>query len=154
MIDTPQLRALLRQSAAEAVVLLKNSTSLLPLTPSCSVKSIAVIGSNAKVAVPSGGGSAALSSTYTITPLEGITEAAKEIGATVDFAIGASAFRYLPLLDPIMINPVTGEKGAHVEFFKQSPVSSWFEMIGAELPKADFSVSTKSSLAFMADGVP
>ncbi|ORY90760.1 glycoside hydrolase family 3 protein, partial [Leucosporidium creatinivorum] len=152
-IDTPELRDLLRQSAVEAVVLLKNSASLLPL--SSSTKSIAVIGSNAKIAVPSGGGSAALASTYTVTPLEGITEAANERGISVDFAIGASAFRYLPVLDSIMTNPVDGKPGAQIEFFKTCPVSSWFEEeVGSALPQADFAVGTVSSLAFMADGVP
>lgn len=131
--------------------MLKNDNSLLPL--SSSTKSIAVIGSNARVAVPSGGGSAALASTYTITPLDGITEAAKEIGATVDFAVGATAFRYLPFIDSIMFLP-SGDNGAFIEFFKSSPVSSWFDDVDSPLPEPAFSVSTKSSNAFMADGVP
>lgn len=146
-IDTPQLRALLRESASAAIVLLKNSSSLLPISSSSPPRTIAVIGSNAKIPVPSGGGSASLTSTYTISPLEGITEAAKEIGAKVEYATGASAFRYLPLLDPLMTD-------GKVEFFADSPVDEWFEDVTSKLPVATFETSTKSSLAFMVDNIP
>lgn len=53
-----------------------------------------------------------------------------------------------------MTNPVDGQPGAQIEFFKACPVSSWFDDINSALPSADFAVGTKSSLAFMADGVP
>lgn len=143
-VDTPETRALLRESAASAIVLLKNEKQLLPI--SGKPKKIAVIGSNAKIAVPSGGGSASLAGTYTISPLDGITEAAKEIGAEVSFATGASAFRYLPLLDPFM-------KNAKVEFFIDAPTSDYFNDASFD-KKADWEEATKSSLAFMIDGVP
>lgn len=144
-IDTPETRALLREAAASAIVLLKNDKQLLPI--SGKPKKIAVIGSNAKIAVPSGGGSASLAGTYTISPLEGITTAAKEIGAEVEFATGASAFRYLPLLDPFM-------KNAKVEFFIKSPTGDFFNDEGKNIGKADWEEATRSSLAFMIDGVP
>ncbi|KAK4704566.1 beta-glucosidase, partial [Phenoliferia sp. Uapishka_3] len=146
-IDTPELRALLRQASSSAVVLLKNSASLLPI--SSSTKSIAVIGSNAKISVPSGGGSASLVSTYTISPLEGITEAAKAIGATVEYSAGASAFRYLPLLDPLMTP-------ALLEVFIENPAptKSWYEGVDVKLPKADWETTTTSSLVFAIDGIP
>lgn len=143
-VDTPETRALLREAAASAIVLLKNDKELLPI--SGKPKKIAVIGSNAKIAVPSGGGSASLASTYTISPLEGITEAAKKIGAEVSFATGASAFRYLPLIDPFM-------KNAKVEFFAESPTADYFNDASFDV-KADWEEPTKSSLAFMIDGVP
>lgn len=49
MIDTPELRALLREAASKATILLKNDAGLLPLKPEAA-KSIAVIGPNAKSA--------------------------------------------------------------------------------------------------------
>jgi beta-glucosidase len=168
-VDTPELRALLREAAANGVVLLKNDSKILPLNASSvKGKKIAVIGSNAKVAFPSGGGSASLATTYTVSPLEGITEAATELGATVDFHIGTAAFRYVPLLDPYITNPRTGEQGALVEFFNGAPGENWFVDASPPSPstvdgsfwlnkaksgRADFAVDTKCSECFMMDGV-
>ncbi|KAL8293753.1 hypothetical protein RQP46_000454 [Phenoliferia psychrophenolica] len=144
-VDTPALRALLRTAAASAIVLLKNSSSHLPITSS--PKTIAVIGSNAKVPVPSGGGSASMKSTYTISPLDGITEAAKAIGAKVEYSAGASAFRYLPLINPSM-------KSAKVEIFIENPVKgSWYTDVAGVFPKADWEAAVDSSDCFMIDGV-
>ncbi|GAA6016596.1 hypothetical protein JCM11491_006008 [Sporobolomyces phaffii] len=145
-VDSPELRALLREAASNAVVLLKNDASLLPLSSS-PPKSIAVIGSNAKVAFPSGGGSASLASTYTVSPLEAIQAQAKEIGASVDFSMGVAAFRYVPLLDPYL-------KSSRVECFNGLPSSEWFTSSSFQPPKPDFTVDTKTSLCFMIDGVP
>ncbi|KAI5477363.1 glycoside hydrolase family 3 protein [Pseudohyphozyma bogoriensis] len=145
-VDTPELRALLRKAASSATVLLKNDAGILPLNKQ-SINSIAVIGSNASVAVPSGGGSASLNSTYTVTPLDAIKDAAKEMGAEVRYEIGAAAYRFLPVLD-------AGMKDTKVEFFKKSPTSDWYKDVAGELPKADWETPTKSSLCFMIDGVP
>jgi len=145
-VDSPELRALLREAASNAVVLLKNENSLLPLSSS-PPKSIAVIGSNAKVAFPSGGGSASLQATYTVTPLEAIQAQAKEIGASVDFAMGAAAFRFIPLLDPYL-------KSSRVECFNGRPDKEWFTSSSFQPPKPDYSVPTKTSLCFMIDGIP
>ncbi|GAA5954335.1 hypothetical protein JCM3765_004425 [Sporobolomyces pararoseus] len=145
-VDSPELRALLREAASNAVVLLKNDKSLLPLS-SAAPKSVAVIGSNAKVAFPSGGGSASLASTYIVSPLEAIQERAKEIGASVEFAMGAAAFRFVPLLDPYL-------KSSRVECFNGQPNKEWFTSSSFQPPQPDFSVDTKTSLCFMIDGVP
>ncbi|MCW2911888.1 MAG: glycoside hydrolase family 3 domain protein [Actinomycetia bacterium] len=77
------------QLAEEGTVLLKNSGGVLPLTPSD--KSIAVIGSDASSgALTAGGGSAGVSSSGTVTPLQGITAAAPS-GVTVSYNDGSSA---------------------------------------------------------------
>ncbi|GAA5891806.1 hypothetical protein JCM5296_001867 [Sporobolomyces johnsonii] len=146
-VDTPELRALLREAASNGVVVLKNQQSLLPLSSASEVKSIAVIGSNAKVAFPSGGGSASLAATYTVSALDGIADAAKEIGASVNFAMGAAAFRYVPLLDPYI-------SGARVDVYNGTPGREWFTSGSAPIPKADFSIETATSLCFMIDGIP
>ena len=69
--DTPEHRALAREAAREAVVLLKNERAVLPLDAN-KVRSIAVIGPNASVARLGGGGSAQVIPPYSVSPLEGI----------------------------------------------------------------------------------
>lgn len=119
------MRKLLRTAAADAIVLLKNEKSLLPLTHTSSkpLKKIAVIGPNAKIAMTSGGGSARLRSTYTVSPLEGIVAAAKQLGDEVEvtFALGALTHRYLPVVDLL----ISQEGGALVEFWNESPTDDW-----------------------------
>ncbi|GAA5850854.1 hypothetical protein JCM8547_009108 [Rhodosporidiobolus lusitaniae] len=153
-VDSPELRALLREAAASGVVLLKNDKQVLPLSEASVMgKKIAVIGSNAKVAFPSGGGSASLAATYTVSPLEGITEVAEKLGATVDFHTGVAAFRYVPLLDPYMTQPKTTEKSALVEVFNGFPDEDWLVSATAPGPAA-YSVATTSAECFMVDGIP
>ncbi|GAA5997985.1 beta-glucosidase H [Rhodotorula paludigena] len=154
-VDTPELRALLREAAANATVLLKNDKGLLPLKESAKGKKIAVIGSNAKLAFPSGGGSASMSTSWVVSPLEAITEAAKAVKASVDFAVGVSAFHYVPLMDPYLTHPTKKEAGALVEFFNGKPSDSFFADVNSlAQKKADYAVDTKSSLCFMIDGIP
>ena len=120
-VDTPETRALLRKAAADSTVLLKNDKGLLPLSPE--TKSIAVIGPNAKHAVISGGGSASLRPTYTVSPLEGITAAAKKVGATVKYAAGANSHKYLPVVDPYISR--NGKQGALFEFWNAPPTKDY-----------------------------
>ena len=76
------------QLAEEGTVLLKNSGGVLPLTSSD--KSIAVIGADASSSpLTAGGGSAGVSSSGTVTPLQGITAAAPS-GVTVSYNDGSS----------------------------------------------------------------
>ncbi len=76
------------QLAEEGTVLLKNSGGVLPLTPSD--KSVAVIGTDASSSpLTAGGGSAGVSSSGTVTPLQGITAAAPS-GVTVSYNDGSS----------------------------------------------------------------
>ncbi|EKM59267.1 glycoside hydrolase family 3 protein [Phanerochaete carnosa HHB-10118-sp] len=131
-LDTPQVRALLRRAAADAIVLLKNEKSLLPI--GAGVHKIAVIGPNAKQAVISGGGSASLPPTYSVSPLEGVTESAKEIGAEVEYTAGTLSYRYLPAIDPYIT--YDGKRGA---FFEAVP--------------AVWSTRTNSAKCFLADGI-
>ncbi|HEX9335684.1 MAG TPA: glycoside hydrolase family 3 C-terminal domain-containing protein, partial [Pseudonocardiaceae bacterium] len=64
-----------RDIAEEGTVLLKNNGNALPLNTS-TVKSIAVIGTDATSPQTAGGGSAGVSSSGTVTPLQGITSRA------------------------------------------------------------------------------
>ncbi|MEN8202241.1 MAG: glycoside hydrolase family 3 C-terminal domain-containing protein [Bacteroidota bacterium] len=68
-LDTPAHRVLAVQAAREAIVLLKNQGSLLPLDKS-KIKTIALIGPNATINRVGGGGSSEVKPFYSVTPLE------------------------------------------------------------------------------------
>ncbi|KAJ7677968.1 beta-glucosidase [Mycena polygramma] len=90
---------LMRRVAAQSIVLLKNDGGLLPLRPQ-NLKKIAVIGPNAKALVLSGGGSAALKSSYFISPYQGIVDAlAANPDVEVTYSVGAIAYLTSPSLD-------------------------------------------------------
>lgn len=153
-VDTPEVRALLRKAAADGIVLLKNEKGLLPLSEGANTKRIAVIGPNAKHAVISGGGSASLKPTYTVSPLEGITAAAKKIGAEVSYTVGATSHKYLPSADPYISRD--GQRGALFEFWNEAPTKDYLDAntnLSAGLPPSVWSTATDSSNCFLADGV-
>jgi beta-glucosidase len=87
-VTNPTDRADATALAEKGTVLLKNSGNLLPLGSSDS--SIAVIGADASSSPQSaGGGSAGVTSSGTVTPLQGITAAAPS-GVTVKYNSGSS----------------------------------------------------------------
>lgn len=110
--------ALNRRAASEAIVLLKNSENVLPLDPR-KLKTVAVIGPNATTRTCSGGGSAYLTSSYVITPLDGITEALEGTSAQVKYLPGCQGHRYTPMLDG-WITAENGESGWTARFYNQS----------------------------------
>ncbi|MGB5757835.1 MAG: glycoside hydrolase family 3 C-terminal domain-containing protein [Acidimicrobiales bacterium] len=101
-VDLAEERELVRRAAADGMVLLRNEPAggdgepLLPFGPA--VASVAVIGPNAGVGVIQGGGSAQLIPHYSISPLEGITDAFAPTEVT--FHQGCIADRYAPQVDP------------------------------------------------------
>ncbi|MBN2146318.1 MAG: glycoside hydrolase family 3 C-terminal domain-containing protein [Anaerolineales bacterium] len=111
-LDLPEHRALARQAAAEAIVLLKNHGNLLPIDPA-RVRSIAVIGSNAHWAAIMGGGSSSVTPHYFVSPLQGIRERAGA-SITVEYTLGCPINRLPPLLDP---KEMLEEGSWNVEFF-------------------------------------
>jgi beta-glucosidase len=135
-------------------VLLKNDKNILPL--SNQRKKIAVIGPNAKFAMTSGGGSAKLLSTYAISPLDGILEAAKEKNdADVKYAVGAMTHKFLPLLDPY-IQDGNGQPGADLEFWNEAPLADFIDIspdFSKELPPPVWNTSTLSSNCMLLDGI-
>lgn len=152
-LDTPEMRKTLRTAAADAIVLLKNDKKLLPI--SGKPKNIAVIGPNAKYAMTSGGGSARLLSTYTVSPLEGIVSAAKELGASVAYTVGATSHKYLPLLDPYIYQS-GGQAGALVEFWNEPPSGDYINTnpdFSTSLKPAVWSTPTPGTNCFLMDGI-
>ncbi len=86
--DTPAHRALAREAAEEAVILLKNEGGLLPLEAKA-LKTVAVIGPNAAEAVISGGGSSIVDPPYKVSILEGL-QASLGHGVTILHEPGCS----------------------------------------------------------------
>ncbi|KAH7325525.1 family 3 glycoside hydrolase [Rhizoctonia solani] len=121
----PETVDLLRQAAAHANVLLKNSDSLLPISAK-DVTSIAVIGPNADAPVFSGGGSANLRPYKHTTALDGVAAALQEAGNKVEVqhTIGAHAHKEAPLLGVKHLKTKAGEPGYDIEWFNEDPVQN------------------------------
>ncbi|WP_314147835.1 glycoside hydrolase family 3 C-terminal domain-containing protein [uncultured Leifsonia sp.] len=111
----PQERidALLREAAADGMVLVRNEGGLLPVAADGTT--VAVLGQHARVARSQGGGSATVFPQHVVTPLDGIADA---FGAqNVRFAPGVrSSESVLPLDARVSTDPATGEGGVHVRF--------------------------------------
>ncbi|MBL7165135.1 MAG: glycoside hydrolase family 3 C-terminal domain-containing protein [Dehalococcoidales bacterium] len=120
--DTPEHRALARETASEAIVLLKNDQELLPLKLE-QLTSIAVIGPNATEARVVGAGSSQVTPRYTVTPLEGITRACGD-SVEVVHEPGCRIDRFTSLLDARCLGPSGGEgQGLTGEYFNNNDLS-------------------------------
>ncbi len=131
-IDRPETRAVARQAAREAMVLLKNEGQTLPLAPK-GLRTLAVIGPNADRAVIHGGGSSQVNYHYAVSPLQGIR---RRLGDAVEvrFAQGGIAYRQMPRLDPSWLAaPEGGERGGfQISFYNSlepegAPVATQFQ---------------------------
>lgn len=84
-------------------------------------KKIAVIGPNAARSVATGGGSSNLAPHYRTTPYGSIKAEVEKTFPTASVTThpGILTHRFLPLLNPaVMINPVTGESGFNLSFWR------------------------------------
>jgi beta-glucosidase len=97
-VDKLEHRAVAREAAGEAIVLLKNSNSILPLDPA-KLGTLAVIGANARWAQPFGGGSVRVNPHYVVTPLDGIRARVGD-DCTVEYEAGCAIHRMPPVVDP------------------------------------------------------
>jgi len=115
--DLPEHRALIREAAAEGIVLLKNEQHVLPLQRE-HLNSIAVIGPNAQVAQIMGGGSAQVNVHYAITPFEGIES---KVGdhVSVRYEQGCTNYKLLPFLESEQLLAGTEDvaHGFAIEYF-------------------------------------
>ncbi len=116
-VDKPEHRALARQAAAEGMVLLKNEGNVLPLNTD-QIKSLAIIGPNARVARIMGGGSSHVTPHYAITPFDGIVNRVGD-AVKIGFEAGCTNHKLLPLIPPAWLTPAGGQagQGLTVEFF-------------------------------------
>jgi beta-glucosidase len=90
IVGSAEHRALAREAAQKAIVLLKNRDRALPLT---GVRRVAVIGHLAATANIGDRGSSNTRPPYVVTPLEGIRAAAASHGAIIDYDDGADTAR-------------------------------------------------------------
>lgn len=145
-IDRPEHRVLAREAAAEAIVLLKNRNAILPLD-NAKLKSIAVIGANARWASIMGGGSTRVWPHYVVSPLQAIRQRAGD--AKVRYAVGCPVHKHLPLFEADWLTqPLTLDYYANREL-KGAPVHTdktiktelvWFGDKLAHVDPANFSV--------------
>ncbi|PAV23475.1 glycoside hydrolase family 3 [Pyrrhoderma noxium] len=97
--DSPESRNFCRNLVAETMVLLKNKDNVLPLYPK-KAKTVAVIGPHVKSSIISGGGSAALTPAYTVTPWDGFLNGESDI--TFKYHLGCYAHKFLPTIESLL----------------------------------------------------
>ncbi len=115
-IDRPEHRAIIREAGQEAIVLLKNDRGMLPLDAG-KIRSLAVIGPNARVARIMGGGSSQVQAHYAISPYEGIVSRVGS-GVAVGYEIGCVNHKTIPLVEAAWLEPAGGGgQGLKVEYF-------------------------------------
>ena len=115
--DTQPRRDLLRKSAADGMVLLKNN-DLLPLKSD--LKKLAIIGPNAKEAQIIGGGSASLKPHYQIHPLAAFQDRLGD-NIKISYAKGCHTHKFLPKIDEnLMEKELNSDEGFLVEYFQGS----------------------------------
>jgi beta-glucosidase len=113
-VDRPEHRALAREAAIGATVLMKNE-GVLPFDLT-KARSIAVIGPNARRAQIMGGGSASLDVHYRISPLDAIRECVGD-DVEVVYERGCEIDRTVPALGSESLRRADGSPGLDVEFF-------------------------------------
>ena len=96
-IDKKSHRKLIKKTAIEGMVLLKNE-DVLPLDRN-KISNIALIGPNVKDSQIIGGGSAGLNPHYEIHPLEGISNFLKDEKVKIHYAKGCHVDKYLPAFE-------------------------------------------------------
>ncbi|MEM7031514.1 MAG: glycoside hydrolase family 3 C-terminal domain-containing protein [Chloroflexota bacterium] len=96
-LNKPEHQQLIRDVAAEGIVLLKNEGGLLPLDRH-KIENLAIIGPNAKMAQMMGGGSAQVNAHYSVTPFLAIHE---QVGDQIElgYELGCINHKMQPVLD-------------------------------------------------------
>lgn len=146
-VDDPSERALIRKASAAGSVLVRNvlvsNVALaLPITPG-SVRSIAVVGPNAKVTRTQGGGSSSLQAISTSTILGGLQ--ARYGGDTVKWRRGTSIDKLAPIVGAEQLRTPDGKPGWRVEYFDRDDTSS---------PPAHTDTTAHSALTFFGAAPP
>ncbi|OLN97278.1 putative beta-glucosidase I 5 [Colletotrichum chlorophyti] len=104
-LNLAQDRDVLRQLAADSIVMLKNESNVLPLDTS---KKIVVIGPNLKRSFYCGGGSAYLRPYRSISIIEALGE---QLQQPVAYTEGCQIYNMLPVLGDLISAPKSGKKG-------------------------------------------
>ncbi|KAL3419551.1 glycosyl hydrolase family 3 N terminal domain-containing protein [Phlyctema vagabunda] len=118
--DNKHDQELLRQVAADGIVLLKNNSRILPLDPrELSGKKIAFLGPNALNGTPGGGGSATMVPPYQTQPFAAFRSVLKKLGVSADIQHSPGAFihKWLPLTSTRQFSAAPSESMLKLEFF-------------------------------------
>ncbi|KAF9873970.1 Cel3c [Colletotrichum karsti] len=115
--DVPEDRSLNRRLAGESVVLLKNSSHLLPLHPE-RCDEVAIIGPNSDLPAACGGGSASLRPYYTSSVLKGIRDSLPPI-STIHHEPGVYGHILLPAFTEENARNDAGSPGVTIEMFNE-----------------------------------
>ncbi len=159
-INRPEHRTLIREAAAEGMVLLKNEQNVLPLQRE-RLSSLVLIGPNAKVAHIMGGGSAQVNPHYVVTPFEGVqTKVGKQV--TSGYEQGCTIHKLLPLLDisHLFTDSARTTHGLTIEYFnsttptgasvwkeqRQSTEILWFGQLPETVNARQFSIRASGYL--------
>jgi beta-glucosidase len=121
-VNTPGHQALARELAEEAITLLKNEGSILPLSKR-RLKSVAVIGPNAAEPWVSGGGSSFVTPPYGVSPLEGLKA---KLGSRVRVRYEQGCDNHIepPVLKSEYLTPAKGKgHGLWGEYFDNTDLS-------------------------------
>jgi beta-glucosidase len=135
-VDRPEHRALAREAAAAAIVLLRNEGSVLPLD-AARLTRLAVVGPNAASAVIQGGGSAQVTPHYAVSALEGI---ARRCGEAVEVLHerGCTIHKAMPVIDREYLAPdASGPGSLRTEFFEGTAFEGPAVHV-EEAPRSDF----------------
>jgi beta-glucosidase len=158
-IDRPEHRRLAREAAAEAIVLLKNESEVLPLDRR-KIRTLAVIGPSADEAHVQGGGSAGVTPHYSVTPLEGIRSSCGA-DVAVRYERGCTNHKVLPPADARLV-----PSGFEAEYFDNPDLAgepalvkrsrlvdfTWFGRIESEVDPEILSVRFTGTFAPMENG--
>ncbi|MGB8984766.1 MAG: glycoside hydrolase family 3 C-terminal domain-containing protein, partial [Anaerolineales bacterium] len=109
--NKPQHHRIMREAAREAIVLLKNDSTL----PLKKVKSIAVIGPYARTAQILGGGSSSVTPHYAVSPFEGIKNRAGRI--KVSTVPGCFIYKTIPAPALETLSTPDGKRGLRLSLF-------------------------------------
>jgi beta-glucosidase len=123
VVTTPEHQQFATQLSEQGTVLLKDARGALPID-SQRVHSLAVIGAAAQNApIYTGGGSATVNPSGTVTPLAGITARAGQ-NVNVTYAPGTAGTAEPPLIATARLTPASGTgKGLTAQYFASSDLS-------------------------------
>lgn len=124
MLDSAQNRSVALKTAEESIVLLKNENQALPLDRE-KIRKLLVVGPNAAEARLGGGGSASVTPFYTVSPLQGLKEAAGS-KVEVEYLEGCSLVGTMePICEGLEHQDASGKwvPGLMAEFFNRGQVA-------------------------------
>lgn len=125
VINCKEHQSLALEAARKSIVLLKNEKSILPLDRK-KIKTIAVIGPNADVARPTGGGSSYVTPYYAVSPLDGIK---RKVDKNIEVLFAQGCYIGEEALYPIrssVLKPTggkPGQQGLLGEYFNNKELS-------------------------------